>query len=375
MKYRQDFQKALKTLDKGIYNEAGSKEGVPLNTYFETKFVEEKNLPHTIYRGKSNFEIWKMRQEMKKAGLPIPPTTFEKMLFSHDIIAYGPNSDRIEKMFSSSDTAVLFPEWIMQTVFAAALQKSLVQYFIAGTQIIKGLSFRKLYLQDIDSDANNISLARAIRAGKFKKLKVNVAKQEVELQKFGIDFDCDYETIYQTPFQIYATQLARIGMQIGADETSWMILTLRNGDGNSNGLESAQTKETVTSTEIVKRDIIKFACALPTPYQLNVGVAPTTQVEKYWDAMSDLTSPKEQKAEIGVPLPTVHRWDAANICTSDHILGVDSSIAITHVTNDSVTMKETDRIIDRQVVKTVISKRSTFNINIQDAIGALDINH
>jgi len=359
---------ALK-LEIGMYDEA-ARRGKSFGEWLETYRVEKGEKP-SEYFGLTNYERELKRLAFLRKGEEPPLTAFEMELEANDIKAFGLFTDRVEKFFQSADTSVLFPEFIANRVYAGALQSSIVPEFVAVTSVITGLDFRKLYLEDTQASRE---LKRTARGGEFPETQIKAGKQNIALAKYGRAILFDYEVVYSTPINIYSVALQRIGKQIGLDESDAMIYALLNGDGNDNGLETEQTKQTTTSGAIVKKDIIAFAAALPQPYSLNKFVGRKTKMVDFWEALSNMQNPVAQWGQTGMTLPRGFEWDRS-AAPSDKLIGVDASQAIGYVTNDTMNLTETERIIAKQQVRTVISKRSAFDIIDPKAIGCLLVDH
>lgn len=362
----------LKKLDKGMYVDAATK-GVPFNVWMEDHITtnEGGGFDATPYQGKTTFETWKLRRELISKGKDVPPTAMEIALYAHGIKAHGSFTDPVSKFFVNSDTVVLFPWFVQDKIYVGALQASLVPELIAETVVIQGLDFRKIYLDDSEQDRQT---ARTTRGSEAPLKHFKVKKEQVSLEKYMIELDFDYEAIYDTPLNLYATALRQIGAQLGIDETDDLIYALINGDGNSNGLQSGNTETTVTTTAIEKLDIIKLASSLNLPYKLKKFVGKKAYMQKFWDALSDMQNPAAQWGQTGMQLPVGYEWDRS-VVTSDRFYGVDPDFAVSYVTNDTTVMTETDKVINKQQVRTVISKRSKFSIVDKNAIGCLDIEH
>lgn len=352
-----------------MYDEAANK-GKSFSGWAEDHIVEQGNEP-TIYKGLSNFEIFALKRQLKAAGETVPLTAYELLLQQEGIRAFGEHTDFVSKFFESAGATVLLPEFIANRVYAGALLSSIVPQFVAATQVINALDFRKLYLEDTEPDRQ---LGKSGRGGEFRRIQIKVGKQNVALKKYGAILDFDYEVVSMAPINLYSVVLQRIGTQIGIDESDDMIYAWINGDGNSNGLEAGQTVETTTSGAITKLDIINLASALPQPYKLTKFVGKKTYMRLFWDALSDMQNPAAQWGQTGMTLPLGIEWDRS-VVTADRLIGVDPNLACTYITNDAMTLQETDRIIAKQQIETVISKRSAFDIIDQDAIGCLDVVH
>jgi len=355
--------------EKDMYQHAAGL-GKSFSQFAEDYIVEKGNDP-TEYHGLSNYEVAMKKRQYRAEGKVAPLTAFEMMLEQEGIRAFGQSTDTVEKFFQSSGASVLFPEFIANRVYAGALMASIVPQLVAVTTTITGLDFRKIYLEDTEPDRQ---LAKANRGGEFPETRIKVGKQNVALKKYGRTLLFDYESVYNTPINMYAAVLQRVGAQIGIDESDDLIYTLINGDGNSNGLESAQTTTTETTTAITKLDIIKFAAVLPQPYKLTKFVGKKAYMIEFWDALSDMQNPAAQWGQTGMTLPIGIEWNR-DVVTADRFFGVDPNFAVGYVTNDAMLLQETDKIINKQQIMTVVSKRSAFDIIDQDAIGCLDIEH
>ena len=370
MKLKGDGEKLVKVLEKGIYTEA-TKAGLPLDVWMENQIgkTEWGGFEDTIYKGKAACEVYEMRKNLKRKGDFIPATAFEMALSAAGIKAYGARTDTVSKFFANSTNLVLFPFYVQNQIYTGALQASLVPELIANTVVITGNDYRKIYLVDSEGDRQ---LSRSSRGGQATVKHFRVNKQDQSLEKYMIELDFDYEVIEDSPLNLYAASLQKVGAQIGIDETDDVIYALINGDGNSNGLESAQTVAITVSGAVEKADIINFASALPLPYKLRKFVGKKTYMRMFWDALSDMTNPAAQWGMTGMTLPIGYEWDRT-IVTSDRFIGVDPELGVQYLTNDTAVMTEVDKIINKQQVRTVVSKRSKMSIIDQDAIGALDI--
>ncbi len=356
-------------LEIGMYDEA-ARRGKSFGEWLEEYRVEKGEQP-SEYWGLANYEKELKRLSYLRKGEDPPLSAFEMALQAHDIKAFGMHTDRVEKFFQSADTSVLFPEFISNRVYAGALSASIVPEFVAVTSVITGLDFRKLYLEDSQASRE---LKKTARGAEFPQTQIKAGKQSISLAKFGRNILFDYEVIYATPINIYAVALQRIGKQIGLDESDALVNALLNGDGNNNGLKAEQTCQTATSGSIVKKDIITFASTLPQPYALNAFVGRKSNMIDFRDALSDMQNPVAQWGQTGMILPRGVEWDR-DIVPSDKLVGVDTAHAIGYVTNDSMNLTETERIIAKQQVRTVVSKRSAFDVIDPQAIGCLEVEH
>ena len=355
-------------LEKGMYQTAADN-GMPFFRWLEEQRAQK--IGPTPYYGMSFVDIWRYRKKMRAQGKLFPLTAFEEQLKFFDIHAVGSITDVVGKFFRTSDTSVLFPEYVSTQVYYGLLQMGLTQEFIQDWTVIQGHDYRKVYLQDSEDERE---LAKANASGEFPSVEVTVSKQTIHLEKYGKQFIFDYEEIKDTPLNLYGAQLMRVGEQIAISETDDMVYVLINGDGNSNGLESAQTKTTETSGAIERKDVIKLAMALPKPYSLDKFLGRKAYGVEYNDALASMTNPSAQWGITTLILPQFFEWDRP-VVTSDRFYGVDSKRTLGYVTNDTMVLTETDKLIGKQKQRYVVSKRSSIHVIDQDGIGCLDIEH
>lgn len=357
-------------LEAGMYGEALS-QGKTLSTWLEDHIVEKGFAP-TPYIGMGNRERMAYKKMLAAQGKEIAPDAFDIALKQFGIQAFGSVTDSVGKFFQNADSAVLFPEFVSRTIYASAIQASLVDRMgIERVVISNSFEFKKIYLEENEKD---LQLSLSGRNDTAPQLKIKVGAKSVNLQKFWRSFLLDYQAIYNTPLALYSAVLRRIGEQLGVDATDDFIYTLLNGDGNSNGLSATYVVETGTSGTITKADFINFCTELPLPYAVDRYVATKAQIQKVWDMLSDMSNPPTQWAATSIPMPNGYEWDRS-VLTSDYLLGIDAARTGQYVTNDGALMTETDRIINKQQVETVVSTWGIFSIIDQKGIAALDITH
>ncbi len=355
-------------LESGMYEEAKLK-GVPFGVWLEDHRVE-KGLEPTPYQGFSNFERLAMKANMQAQGKQVPMDAYELTLAEYGIKAFGNFTDRIEKFFQVSDTAVLFPEFIDRTIHAQALRTSLVSQLVTNIAVVKGFEYRKLYMTETEAQRQ---LAKSGIGGAAPRTTVTIAGVTTTINKFWREFRFKYEEVYMAPINFYAFILKRVGDQIGVDQTNDLLLTMLNGDGNSNGLKDALTVDVTTSGTVVKLDFIKFCSALEQPYKIDKYVGLKVDMQKVWDMLSDMQNPPSQWAATSIPMPQGFEWNVAGVLSGNILLGLDSERAGQYVTSDTAQMSETEKLIRTQEVSTVVTEWGSFNVVDNNGIGALDI--
>jgi hypothetical protein len=204
-------------------------------------------------------------------------------------------------------------------------------------------------------------------------VRITVSKESIAMQKFGKALEVAYEEVKYVPLNLFGLTLDRIGAQMGMDESDDLVYTLINGDGNSNTPGTTVTSDSTGTIGIA--DAIEFAICLPTPYKMTDFVVKKAILNKYLVSLLgvSLDNPPGTLQSIGVPLPKWHEWDRT-VVTSDRMYGIDKAYAIGRVSTGAV-VTETDKIINKQLNRTVVSYRSGFHIIDKNAVAIFDETH
>ncbi len=88
---------------------------------------------------------------------------FERQLKRFDIKVKGANSDRVEKFFISTESAVLFPEYIRRTVKQGMDEASIMGKVAAAVSYTDGVDFRGLNVTksgstDVVAEGGNVPM-------------------------------------------------------------------------------------------------------------------------------------------------------------------------------------------------------------------------
>ncbi len=67
---------------------------------------------------------------------------YERQLKRFDIKVSGKNSDKVEKFFASTESAVLFPEYVRRTIKQGMEEASILSDVVAAGSYTAGMDFR-----------------------------------------------------------------------------------------------------------------------------------------------------------------------------------------------------------------------------------------
>ena len=237
---------------------------------------------------------------------------YQRQLKRFNIKVSGAGSDVVDKFFKTSDSAVLFPEYVSRAVRQGMQEANVLPRIVASTTVIDSLDYRSIACEPSDDE---------------KELKV----------------------VAEGAF-IPETSVARTQLSDAVD-------VLINGDGNDN----AASNTAVASTgKLTYTDLVNF-WNLFDPYELNTIIAAPAQVAQmlgiteFRDAAAGLNF--HATGEVITPLGA--DLIKSSCVPAGKIIGIDRSCALEMVTTGPVST-EYDKLIDRQLERAVISSTAGF---------------
>lgn len=286
---------------------------------------------------------------------------FSRQLKRFDIKVSGAKSDPVEKFFSTTDSAALFPEYVSRAVRQGMEQADVLGDIIATKTMIDGMDYRSITSTPSDDDK---SLAVVSEGAYIPRTKVTTSENLVKLHKRGRMLVSSYEAIRFQRLDLFTVTLRQIGAYIARSQLSDAINVLVAGDGNNNPCGVINTKN---SGAVSYEDLVSLWASL-SPYELNTIIAPTDAMCK----MLSISEFKDSKASqdfhgtgrmvtpLGAKLihtPSMH---------SGAVIGLDKGCALEMVQAGEI-VTEYDKLIDRQLERAAISCIAGFAKIFTDA--------
>ena len=321
-------------LDKGMYCEAGKSfeqvlEGLDRN----------ENYKGTPYEGMD---------------------AFQRQLKRFDIKVRGAGSDVVEKVFSTSESAVLFPEYVSRSVKAGMEEGNILPSITASVTRFEGMDYRSIYSAASGDDK---ALRFVGEGALIPQTEIRAADHLVSLKKRGRMLVASYEAIRFQRLDLFSVMLRQIGNQIMRMHLEDAIDVIVNGDGNGNTAESlAVGDDTIggTAGSLTYAELLAFWNRFD-PYTMNTMlVAPDVMLKilncsEFKNPMAGLNF--QGTGEPGNPLGAkLIRCSAMKAGTA---IGLDKGYALEMVTAGDVSV-EYDRLIDRQLERAAITSISGF---------------
>ncbi len=336
MAYRFDNVK----LEKGMYHEAGK----------SFTQVLEKLDPSEQYKGTA------------LEGLD----AYQRQLKRFDIRVKGAGSDLVDKFFSTSQSAVLFPEYIARAVKVGMEEADILPDITATETLIEGMDYRSI--TSVPEDEKN--LKRVAEGAAIPQTTVRTRDSLVKLHKRGRMLVASYEAIRFQKLDLFSVTLRQIGAQIGRMHLEDAIEVILNGDGNDNAAKATSVK---TDGTLTYDDLIGFWNGFE-PYQLNTLLVGTDTMTKLlgMTQMQDAAAGLDFHGTGRLITPMGAKVLRTSAMPAGKIIGLDRNYALEMVKAGDV-MVEYDKIIDRQLERAAITTISGYAKIFEDASRVLNV--
>lgn len=334
-------------LDKGMYNETGR----------SFSQVLEQQDPSEAYRGTA------------LEGLD----AYQRQLKRFDIRVKGAGSDIVDKFFRSSESAVLFPEYVARSVRQGMEENNILPAITASVTKFDGMDYRSIYSVPSEDEK---SLRRVEEGTVIPQTQVRTRENLVKLHKRGRMLVASYEAIRFQRLDLFSVTLRQIGSHIMKMHLEDAIKVLVQGDGNNNAAEILTVGTAPmggTAGSLTYESLLEFWAQFD-PYQLNTMLVSNDvmlSMLKLSAFQNPLTGLNFQgTGELSSPMGAKLLRSAA--VEPGTIIGLDKNFALEMVQGTDVTV-EYDRLIDRQMERAAITSISGFAKLYEDAVRVLKV--
>ena len=285
---------------------------------------------------------------------------FQRQLKRFGIRAKGAGSSPVEKFFATSDSAVLFPEYIARTVRQGMEENDILPSIVATTTMIDAMDYRSIYSvpTDEDKELKNVAEGAAIPT-----TEVKTKEHLVSLTKRGRMLVASYEAIRFQKLDLFSVMLRQIGSYIQKQQLADAVNVLISGDGNDNAAPSftvGTSPLSGTQGTLTYDQLVEFWGQFD-PYTMNTILCSTPTMTKMLK-IAELQNPQtglnfQGTGVFGTPLGAqLHRTGAV---ADNVIIGLDKRYALEQVRAGDV-LVEYDKLIDQQLERAAITSISGF---------------
>lgn len=279
---------------------------------------------------------------------------YQRQLKRFDIKVSGAGSDVVDKFFKTSDSAVLFPEYVSRAVRQGMEEANVLPRIVASTTVIDSLDYRSIACEPTEDEKE----LKVVSEGAFiPETYIKSKESLVRLRKRGRSLVASYEAVRFQRLDLFTVTLRQIGAYIARTQLADAIDTIVGGDGNNN---PAPNSSVASSGNITYSDLVSF-WNLFDPYELNTVIASPAEMIKllgiaeFRDAAAGLNF--HGSGEIITPIGADLIKSSA--VPSGKLIGLDRGCALEMVTTGPVST-EYDKLIDRQLERAVISSTAGF---------------
>lgn len=291
---------------------------------------------------------------------------FERQLKRFDIKLKGAGSSTVDKFFATTDSAVLFPEYVSRAVRQGIEEGKHLDSIIATKTNIEGLDYRTI--TSIPT-ADEKELKEVAEGAQIPETVVHTQENLVTLKKRGRMLVASYEAIRFQRLDLFTVTLRQIGAYIARSQFKDAVNVLINGDGNNN---PAETIAPATAGTITYADLIKLWNSF-SPYEMNTLIASPDVMAKL------LAMPEFRDAPAGLNFHSngtmITPLGAKLIKATDLnkiIVALDKNYALEMVTAGGV-QTDFDRLIDRQLERAAITQISGFAKIFADSAKVMNV--
>ena len=298
---------------------------------------------------------------------------FQRQLKRFDIHVKGAYSDPVEKFFRTSESSVLFPEYIARSVKQGMEENNILPKITASVTTIDALDYRGVCASDDESERMpaDVSEGASIPATQIKT-KDNL----INLHKRGRMLVASYEAIRFQKLDLFSVTLRQIGAYIQNMHLADAVDVLTNGDGNNNAADSfaiGTSPISGTSGTLAYAQLVEFWAQFQ-PYTMNTMLVSNSAMIQML-SLSELQNPAtglnfQGTGVLSTPLGADLLM--ANCMSGGKIIGLDRNYALEMVQAGEVSV-EYDKLIDRQLERAAITSTSGFGKIMQGAAKVLSI--
>ena len=291
---------------------------------------------------------------------------FERQLKRFDIKLKGAGSSTVDKFFATTDSAVLFPEYVSRAVRQGIEEGKHLDSIVATKTNIEGLDYRTI--TSIPT-ADEKELKEVAEGTQIPETVVHTQENLVTLKKRGRMLVASYEAIRFQRLDLFTVTLRQIGAYIARSQFKDAVNVLIDGDGNNN---PAGVIAPATAGSITYADLIKLWNSF-SPYKMNTIIASPDVTAKL------LTMAEFRDASAGLNFhgngTMITPLGAKLIKSADldkKIVALDKNYALEMVTAGGV-QTDFDRLIDRQLERAAITQISGFAKIFADSAKVMNV--
>ncbi len=288
------------------------------------------------------------------AGTPLGALdAYERQLKRFDIRVSGEHCDQVEKFFATTESAVLFPEFVRRAV-KQGMEESILPELTATVTAVKGTSCKGFSITDTEPDYGKTTA----EGSNLPETAITESADHLPLDKFGRLITATYETVRQQRIDVFAVMLRAIGHKLAGAIVSAALKKLKD----------SVIAKGIAGTDLSYADLATLYGEFTAFDMTTIIASPATVAEIL--AMEQMKDPVcDAKGIVRLPFGAKLLKDAS--LSDTVVIGISKDFALECVTGSEVLL-ETDQLIDCQLDRIAVSVRMGFRPLMAGAVAVLD---
>lgn len=288
---------------------------------------------------------------------------FEFALMERDI---NLKTDTVERFYRTTEDSILFPEFINRNVRIGIVGLGrfdlTLDELIATTTTIDSGVYESV---NAEFDAKRIDFKRVTEGAPFPTVTITSGKNSIKLAKLGIGLDASYEVLRRMKLPLMAIHMQLIGQRLAKRMVAYAMYNIINGDGNNNAAPAT------AATALSYDALLDFFLDMET-WEATVWAAKKEmlklilKLDEFKDPLLfDTAKTGDLAKTFGY---NIKRFNWTETTLGDGLLiAVAKNAALEMIKESGAELIETDKVIDKQLEKTVISNVVGFSRIFTDA--------
>ena len=298
---------------------------------------------------------------------------FQRQLKRFDIKVKGAGSDMVEKFFHTTESSVLFPEFVSRVVRQGLEEGSILPDLVATVTHFDGMDYRSITSVPTEEDKK---LRRVEEGAAIPETVIRAQENRVRLHKRGRMLVASYEAIRFQRLDLFSVTLRQIGAYIGRMHLADAVGVLTNGDGNGNAavVYKVGTSPISGSAGTLSYEAMVDFWSQFDPYTMNtllVGSDMMLAMLKMQEFQNPLTGLNFQGTGT-LTTPLGAKLLRSSVVPAGTLIGLDNRYALEQISSSDI-LVEYDKLIDRQLERAAITSISGFAKLSTDASKVLKV--
>ncbi len=275
---------------------------------------------------------------------------FERQLKRFNIKVSGSNCDMVEKFFTTTESAVLFPEFVRRCI-QKGFDDSLLNSIVAVSTKCESNIYSGCTITD------TASYSTTPQGSNLPTASVTEPSTSLTLSKYGRMITASYEALRQQKLDVFGVMLRSIGIKLANSILGSAVTALKS---NITASTTSSLNYSALTNLYGSFSDFNMNCIIMSPKN-TASVLALTQMEN---------SSADKDGKVKLP------FGAEIICTpkvSDNtIIGLDKDFALEMITSSDIVL-ETDKLISNQLDRIAVSVNCGFRKITDDAVKVLTI--